>query len=802
MQDFRHALRSLRRNPGFTAAAVIILTTGIAASTGLFTLVNALVLNPLPYDGAERLARVRVVPPSGPTRAVELTADELLQLRAATTVEFAYVKADFTATLNGASFPESVWVDYYTGDALSRLGPRPLLGRVFTEAEAPIGRAPERVAVLTYRFWQRQFGGRSDVVGRTLRLNGEPHSVLGVMPREYSVGVTDVILPQPMVGTNAAGPVIVRVKDGVSMTAAATELQQHYVRFARSRPDAFPRSFRVQLQRLVDEERGGSYVPTVMLLFAGAALLLVIGCVNVTVLLLARGKQRSQEIAIRSALGASRARLISVLLAEAMTIATLATLAAITLLRWLLPIVLTQVPMAIAQRADRMIVGWSTIGFATLLAISVTVVSGIWPAIAGSRTDIRTGRLSSGARGNTDGRVASGALIAAQVTMAVLLLAGTGAAIRTVVALYQKPIGYDPNRISIAQIYLQDGTYMEWRDRVALYERIRSELADASAVERATVSLIPTAVPPQSGGNQRVETDRTGPGDREASINWVASDYFSTLRIPIVRGRMWSRADDAGGEPVAVVNEVMARQLWPNEDPVGKNVRLPQFVESRAAWILKAPGRNGWFRIVGVVRDTPNRGLDEPIVPAAFMPYTVSLSDVAVLLVRIVGDPAAAESILRTRVQRADPNLPIIRFIRPETFLRVEDKRFVASVLLGFAALALLLAAFGLFSVASYSVAHRTREFGIRIALGAARASVLRVALRSVAIAVCAGLAVGLTLSLALQKMLARWSIRNVDDPLVLVLVVATLLIAMIAAALIPAWRAINVEPTKALRAE
>jgi hypothetical protein len=370
------------------------------------------------------------------------------------------------------------------------------------------------------------------------------------------------------------------------------------------------------------------------------------------------------------------------------------------------------------------------------------------------------------------------------------------------VALYQKPIGYDSNRISIAQLQLQDGTYMEWRDRMALYERIRAELADAPAVERATVSLIPTAVPPQSGGSQRVETDRAGPADREGSINWVASDYFSTLRIPIVRGRMWSRADDVGGEPVAVVNEVMARQLWPNEDPIGKNVRLPQFVESRIAWILKAPARNGWFRVIGVVRDTPNRGLDEPIVPAAFMPYTVALSDVAVLLVRTVGDPTAAEAILRTRVQRADPNLPIVRFISPETFLRVQDKRFVASLLLGFAALALLLAAFGLFSVASYSVAHRTREFGIRIALGAARAAVLRVALRSVAIAVCAGLGAGLTLSLALQKVLARWSIRNIDDPLVLALVVATLLLAMTAAALIPAYRAINVQPATALRTE
>jgi len=251
-----------------------------------------------------------------------------------------------------------------------------------------------------------------------------------------------------------------------------------------------------------------------------------------------------------------------------------------------------------------------------------------------------------------------------------------------------------------------------------------------------------------------------------------------------------------------VINETMARQLWPNEDPIGKRVRDAALVDRRAQWVLDAPGRDGWFDVIGVVRDAPNQGLREPIAPAMYYPYTTALSDTAVLLVRTTGIPAAAERDLRMAVARADGNLPIIRFITPDTFMRWQQEQFVSAVLLGFAGLALLLAAFGLFSVASYSIAHRTREFGIRIALGAAPGAVLRSALQSMAVAVAAGLTVGLTLSVALSSVLTRWSIRSMDDPLVIAASAATLLLAAVVATLIPARRAIAIEPAFALRSE
>jgi len=369
--------------------------------------------------------------------------------------------------------------------------------------------------------------------------------------------------------------------------------------------------------------------------------------------------------------------------------------------------------------------------------------------------------------------------------------------------LYRAPIGYDPARVTVAQIYLPTGRYTTWPERVAVYERLRAEVSHESLVEGSTISLIPTGPPPTTGMSTRIDAQGLRDDTREVLVHSVASDYFATLKMPLARGRVWSASDDARAEGVTVINETMARQLWPNEDPIGKRVRDRSFVEhQRPQWVLNAPGRDGWFEIIGVVRDAPNRGLREPIAPAMYYPYTAALSDVAVLLVRTRGNPLAAERELRTAVSRADAGLPIIRFIAPDTFMGWQQREFVTAVLLGFGGVALLEASFGLFSVACYSIAHRTREFGIRIALGAPPRAVLRSAMQSLAVAVAAGLVIGLALSVALGSVLARWSIPSPMDPLVLAGVVATLLLSALAATLIPARRAISVDPAVALRTE
>jgi predicted permease len=803
-QDFWFAARMLWRNRGFAASAMLILSLGIAASTGLFAVIDAVVLHPLPYAGADRIARVRLVTPSGQPQAAMVTADEFRVLRTASTLEGAYIQDSFTKTLGGTAFPESVWTEYLSGNAPSMLGVRPLVGRVFNEADAPIGSEPQRVAVLTYQFWQRRFAGRPEAIGQALRLDGELFTVIGVIPRDYTTDLTDIVLPLRMpLATDATWPVSVRVKPGSSIAQAEAELQKVYGEFKRTRPASYPTDFRVQLSRLVDEERGAAYVPVLGLLFGAAALLLLMGCANVTILLLARGRYRMREMAVRQALGAGRWRLVSLLLAETLLVTLSAAGLALLAVTYALPRLLAEVPGVISLPAARAVVGPTAILFAITVSALVSMIVGLWPALAVSRARSDAMRAASAARAACGaGRASSGFLVAAQVTIAVVLLAGTGAAIRALVDLYRAPVGYDPTRVTIAQIYLQVGTYTDWPARVALYQRLRSEVTSESVVESATISLIPTGPPPRTGSPTRIDADGLGADDREVLRHSVASDYFSTLKMPLVRGRAWSAADDERARPVVVINETMARQLWPNQDPIGKHVRDRAFLKHRPQWILNAPGRDGSFEVIGVLRDAPNRGLREPIAPAMYYPYTVALSDIAVLLVRTKGSPLAAEARLRTAVSRADGNLPIIRFLTPEGFMGRQQGEFVSGVLLGCAGIALVLASFGLFSVACYSIAHRTREFGIRIALGAAPRAVIRSALQSTMLAVFAGLGAGLVLSAGLSSVLARWSIRNVDDPVVLVAAVGTLLLSTGVATLIPARRATAIEPTIALRVE
>jgi predicted permease len=789
VRDLHYAARNLWRSRGFAASAILILAIGIAASTDA---------------GAERIARVRLVPSSGQPRPATVNGEEFVALRRASSLDGAYIRDSFTKTLSGGSFPESVWTEYYTGNAPAMLGVHPLIGRVFTETEAPVGPEPPRVAVLTHRFWQRHFASQPSAIGQTLRLDGEPFTVVGVIPSDYSMDLTDVVLPLRMPrDPSVTWPVHVRVKSGTPIAAAEAELQQMYEQFAEARPNAFPRSFRVQLTRLLDEERGAAHVPIVGLLFGAAAMLLLMGCANVTILLLARGRNRVHEIALRHALGANRFRLVSLLLSETLLVTVLAAVLAVLVVQFVLPLVLADVPGVLSQRAARIAVGPMAILFATSLATLVLLVAGLWPAVAVSRTrsdamrHAATMKTRSGA-----GHVGSSVLVASQVVIAVVLLAGTGAAIRTLVDLYRAPAGYDPARITVAQIYLPIGSYTTWPQRVALYERLRSEVAREASVEGSSVSLIPTGPPPRTGVLARIEADGLQISDREALAHLVASDYFSTLKMPLVRGRTWSTSDDARAEPVTVINETMARQLWPNENPIGKRVRDASVVERRVQWILNAPGRDGWFEVIGVVRDAPNRGLREPIAPAMYYPYTTALSDTAVLLVRTKGNPAAAERDLRSAVSRADGNLPIVRFIAPESFMGWQQGQFVAAVLIGFAGVALLLAAFGLFSVACYAIVDRTREFGIRIALGATSPAILRTALQSTAVAVAIGLGIGLMLSVVLNSILAQWSIRDVANPLVLAAVAATLLLMTLIAAWLPARRATSIDPAVALRGD
>jgi predicted permease len=435
--------------------------------------------------------------------------------------------------------------------------------------------------------------------------------------------------------------------------------------------------------------------------------------------------------------------------------------------------------------------------FSAGLAMASALMCGLSPALSFSRPRLTaTVRTTAG----VESRRAHHLLLAAQVALTVLLLAGTGAAVRMLIGLYRTSLGYDPHNVIVATINLPENSYTKWADRAAFYERLRNRMADVPQV--ASVALATAdGIPPQSG--QRSVVDVPG-GDTAAPIRQrISGNYFATMKIPVIAGRVWSDSESGGRPHVAVVNETMARQLWPDRSAIGRRVLMPDYIRSGSYFRLAAPGSDGWFEIVGVVRDTPNVGLHEPPAPSIYVPYTLMLTDTVNVILRTSLDPLSMTRSIREAVRTVDPYQPVDVVRTAEDALASAGwarERFATLLLLGFAVFALMLAVVGLYSVVSYSVSCRFKEFGIRMALGAGRGRIVNAAVRPAVLAVFAGLVAGLALSVGLNKVVAQWSIGNLNDPVVLVAVGLVLCAAAMMSAAIPANRAASIEPGDALR--
>jgi len=440
--------------------------------------------------------------------------------------------------------------------------------------------------------------------------------------------------------------------------------------------------------------------------------------------------------------------------------------------------------------------------FSAGLAMASALIFGLSPALSFSRP-----RLTAAARMTTglESRRAHHLLLAAQIAVTVLLLAGTGAVVRVLIGLYGTSLGYDPHDVIVATINLPDNTYMEWAGRATFYERLRDRMAEVPEVESVALATY-GGIPPQSGERSVVEIPgRNTPGDEAPIVQRISADYFSTMKIPLIRGRVWSDSDSGGTPHVAVVNHTMARAWWPDESAIGRRVRMPDYVMPPNPFRLAAPGSDGWFEIVGVVGDTPDVGLHEPPAPSIYVPYTLMLSDSLNVILRTSRDPLSMTRSIREAVRSVDPNQPVNGVRTAEHQLASVGwarERFVTLLLLGFAMCALILAVVGLYSVVSYSVSCRFKEFGIRMALGAGRGRIVNAAVRPVVSAIVAGLFAGLALSVGLNKVVARWSIGNLNDPVVLVAVGLVLLVAAMMSAAIPANRAASIQPVDAVRTD
>jgi predicted permease len=801
-RDLRYALRTFRRSPGFAATAVVSLAVGIAAATGLFSIVNAALLNPFPFADADGIVRLDTIDKGRP-RTLFVTTRQLVALQQSEVLGGAFALNTWVMTVTGHDLPETVSAQHLSANGLDVLGVPPLLGRVFHQADGPPGEQAQRVVVLTYRFWQRHFGGRPEAVGQTLFLNREPYTVIGVLPRQYFFTGPAVLVPLDLTfDTNFAWGVQARLKRGVTPRMAEQRLQPLFDQFAKEAPQRFPKEVRPLVRSLVETQWAADFVPTLLLIFAASMLLLLLACANVSILLLARGTSRAHEFAVRAAIGASRGRLMRQLLVESLLLAFSGAALGVAAGYWGLPAMLRLLPPNSVPVGNLMAVPVNVpvLLFSAGLAMASALICGLSPALSFSRLRLTaTARTTAG----VESRRAHHLLLAAQIALTVLLLVGTGAAVRVLIGLYRTTLGYDPHDVIVATINLPENTYREWAGRATFYERLRDRMAEVPQVESVALATY-SGIPPQSGERSVVDVPgRDTPGEAPI-VQRISADYFSTMKIPLIRGRVWSDSESGGTPHVAVVNQTMARAWWPDESAIGRRVRMPDYVKPPNPYRLAAPGSDGWFEIVGVAGDTPNVGLHEPPAPSIYVPYTLMLSDSLNVILRTSPDPLAVTRSIREAVRTVDPNQPVSVY-RAEGVLASAGwarERFVTLLLLGFAMFALMLAVVGLYSVVSYSVTCRFKEFGIRMALGAGRGRIVNAAAQPAVLAIVAGLFAGLALSVGLNTVVAQWSIGNLNDPVVLVAVSLVLSVVTMMSAAIPANRAASIQPRDALRSD
>jgi len=808
LQDLRFSLRQLFKSPGFALTAVLSLALGIGATTAVFSVVYGILMNPYPYAASDRMIHMRLLDDSQQERGFGLTGAQWQQIRKAPVVEDAFMEDDWNLTVTGRDLPEDVQGVYLSSNGFSFMGVPPALGRGLLPSDAIDGQEPQPVAVLSYKFWQRHFNGDPGVLGQNLQLVRKNYTIVGVAGPRFTWGDGDVYLPQKVTqDPTKAFYVGTRLKPGVTHEAANAALQPLIEEFAKETPKHFPSDhFRLHVVGLNEQfvhDLGG----TLYLLFGAVALLLAIGCGNVSILLLARGTARQHEFAIRTAIGASRGRMIRQLLSESLLLSLTGAALGVLLAYRALALIVELLPKYSFPHEAAIQINLPVLAFSVAVALFTGILFGLWPALQLSRPEVSQVMQSTTRKiaGVVGGRTTHGVLTAAQVSLTLVMLAGAGAAMEGFLRLIHTPLGYDPHNVMSVGIPVHDGAYPTWAARKAYFEQLRNKAATVPGVTMAAISS--NATPPSNGWQTGVEIlGRPQRDGQKIRLNFVSPGYFPILRIPVKQGRIWDETENHNAAHVAVINETMARLYFPDGDALQHSLRVPD-VKDEPPYTTAASGADTWLQIVGIMADKRDDGLRNPILPEAFVPYTLSMRVWTQILVRSDVPPMSLLHAVGQQVNSIDPEQQISGSVQDLDHWitgqqEYEQEQLVAWLFGAFALLALALAAVGLYSVVSYSVAQRTNEFGIRMALGAQRTHVLRIVFASTVASVGSGIAVGLVLTLALNRILARWAEGSSRDPLVLLAVTALLSVVAAIACSGPARRAVKVDPITALRYE
>ena len=813
MNDLRYALRSLLKQPGFAAVVVITLALGIGASTAIFSVVNAVLLRPLPFPNSDRLQVVwgnyhSLNIERLPAKAAEYD-DYAKQTEVFDSVA-AYANHSFNVS-TGAE-PERIRGAYVSANLFPMLEARPAAGRLFTSEEQQPGR--DRVVVLSDGFHQRHFAGDRSIVNQSVTLDNESYTVVGVMPPGFqfphpsfpSGEPADVWVPLTYTSeqvSNRRGPyflnVLARLKPGVTLAQSREHMNALGQRFERELrgyrgPNGEDGGWHISVTPLQEAAVGGSRRALLVLLFS-VALLLLLACANVANLLLMRSARRHRELAIRAALGASRWKIARQLLVEGLVLAMLAAVLGLVFVNWGIDLLAALGP-SVVPRAQEVTIDARVFAFMALAVALISVGFGLVAARPVSQTDLQESLKSTRQTGGVRSRKWSNVLVVAEVSLAVLLLVGSGLLAKSLLRLQSTNPGIVADELVSVEIDLSASTYQEPDRASDFYRRLVGQVESLPGVQSASFGTVQPLSGTAGSDPFAVEGRKLDPTNL-TSAGWqlVGANYLKTLGISLIKGRDFTPEDmQPGAPPVAVVNERMAARYWPNEDPIGRRITLG----------LPRP-ENPWITIVGIAKDVPHRAVDSKPEPDWYTSRVVSPQRHRYLFVRSALPASSLTAAVRKEIRAIDPHQPLtsVKTMAEVISTTTAPRRFNALLLGMFAAIALVLATVGIYSVISYSITLRTQEIGVRMALGARSPAILVMVIRHGLMLTLIGAVIGLAAAFALTRWMSSMLFGvSASDPFTYALVFVVAVVAALLACLLPARRATKVDPLVALRYE
>ncbi|MBX9603836.1 MAG: ABC transporter permease [Bryobacteraceae bacterium] len=794
VRDLLQAIRTLRQSPGFTTAVILTFALGIGLNVAMFSVLNAVLLRPLDIARPESLFYGYAFDSAGRMPGLSFM-DYREWSRQSRTMRDIAIWIPQSVNYTGGDEPQRLIGGFASEAYLKALDAKTVLGRVFEVTEArPGGPA---LAVLSEPLWRNRLGGREDVLGKPILLNGAPHTIIGVVGGDPSLGSgVDVWIPlhfwppyaQLSPATRGFIP-LARLRDGISAEQAQTEANTIFSRIAKEYPES--KDLRLQLipvhAALVRQVR-----PILLALGGAAGFVLLIGCANIANLILVRTFRRRREAAVRAVMGAGRGRLILNLMAESLVLAFAGGLAGVLLARWTLDYLVTSLGSWVT--AENVSIDWRVLLFSLAITAAVGLLVGITPALAASRADlVEAMRQARGAGASAAWNRVRALLVVGQVALVVVLLAGAGLMVKSLVNLTKVDPGFDPKNLLSLEYRLPRNKYPTPEQQSQFHAVVVRKVSQIPGV----ISAACTRAVPFSGNGRPAKFVVMGrpepaPADQPTALTTAVSpEFFSTMRIPLLKGRVLEARDGTGAPPVIVINRTMAERFWPGEEPIGKRVRLPE--EKLTA------------TIIGVVGDIKQFDLDDPAEPQAYAHLDQLPNIFNSLAIRTAGDPMSLARAVTKAISSVDPDQPVWK-VRSLEFLvqrNLGSRQSIVSLLSGYSALALVLSLIGTFSVLSYVVSQRSGEIGLRMALGAEPGSIGRLVLRQGLLLVGSGIVLGVAGALGVTRLLQNQLFQvQATDPQVLTVVAVLLLSVSAAACWIPARRAMAIDPATALRDE